>query len=176
MKLPVRRALNYAPALIAAIAYAAISSFADPLRDLTSSTKGAAYGTFAGIAGTVLSLGVVSFSVLFAVSPRSRIAAVVAYSSMLRAWLTGAFIALGIALIGFGILVPLDSTDRPSIARYIAVGLVVAVITALAELIYLADRTFRALSRQIEAELGTQPSEEFAIVEPNDEGHKIPTH
>lgn len=176
MNLPARRALNYAPALIAALAYAAVSSFADPLRHLTSSTKGAAYGTFAGMAATVLSLGVVSFSVLFAVSPRSRIAAVVAYSPMLRAWLTGAFIALGIALIGFGILLPLDSTDRPSIARYIAVGLVVTVITALAELIYLADRTFRSLSRQIEADLATRPTDEFAVIEPNDEGHKIPTH
>lgn len=175
MRVLVRRACHYLPAVGIAMAYARFSRYADPLADLTSETKGAMYQTFASIAGTVLGLGVVSFSVLFAVSPKSRLAAVIAFSTVLRVWLTGAFVVLGIALVGFGVLLPLDATDRPSVARYVAVGLVVAVATALGELIYLADRIFRTLSRQVEAELATQPSADFSVVEPDDKESKVPT-
>ncbi len=175
MRVLVRRACHYLPAVGVATAYAKFSKYADPLADLTSGTKGVMYQTFAGIAGRVLGLGVVSFSVLFAVSPRSRLAAVIAFSTVLRAWLTGAFVVLGIALVGFGVLLPLDSTDRPSVARYVAVGLVVAVATALGELIYLADRIFRTLSRQVETELATRPSADFSVVEPDDKEFKVPT-
>lgn len=169
-----RRAVHYIPALLVGIAYARLNGFFDPLGSLAGDTKVTMYQTFAGIAGTVLGLGFVSFSVLFAVSPGSRLGAVVAYSPVLRAWLTSTFGVLGVALLGFGVLLPLDSTDDATPARFVAAGLVVAVAIALADLIFLANRTFRTLSRQVEAEMERRPTDEMTVSEPDDSDFQLP--
>jgi hypothetical protein len=170
--------MNYLPAAAVTAIYMCLWVFVDvdPLRDVPASTKGNAYQTLAGIAGAALGLGVVSFSVLFAVAPRSRLAAVVAFGRPLRVWLTGSFIALGMSLIGFGILLPIDNTGRATGARYVAVALTAIVATALAELIYLANRVYRSLSKELALDLSrhVREDDEFEVVVPDEKGHKIP--
>jgi uncharacterized membrane protein len=170
MSLILRQLSHYSVAVVVAVAYRITHEYFDPFASLSSAAKVATYQVFAGIAGAVLGLGVVSFSVLFAVSPASRLAAIVAYGRVLRVNLTGAFIALSVALVGFGVLVPLDAGRSATAWRFVAAGLVVITITALAKLVYLADRIFRTMAKQLESDIKARDrGSGFKIVEPTND-------
>lgn len=164
-----RRLTNYLPASIASIFYVWIGHKArDPLSSLSSATKAATYGAMVQACGALLGFGLTAVAILFGISPHTRLAVVVAYGGrLLRLWLTGALLVLAVCTFGFAILIAVDHTDKPSDGHYVGTFLLALAVTAVAELIWLADKLFKVLSMQARAEdRSSDGDNRFEVVEP----------
>lgn len=149
MRLWRARALTSAPVAIAPLLVLVLERrWGFTLLDgLDGDRRAALYQTVAGIAGALLGLGLAAFSVLFAVSSRSRLGAVIAHAGdRLRWFITTTLATLGVASAGFALAIAIDGVSEPNAMRFVVVALGVALAEAMGALVWIAHQLLAVLS------------------------------
>jgi hypothetical protein len=124
-----------------------LRSYWIPLSGLTKGEREVLYQTWAGVTGALLGFGVVAVTILFTVTPKTRLLTVMSSGGdQLQALVTNCLAGLAIATIGFAVMIAGDSGKLPGRSSWLFVALAIFSVLRFGRLWWLLGRALRALA------------------------------
>src|SRR5690606_30600370 len=132
-------------------------------QQLSQSDRASWAMTMATVAAALLGFGIATVSVLFAVTPGPRLAAVLrAVGRRLGQLLMATLRALALATLGFIAVAFLDQGSAPSLYWVVVIGLTVLAVLRLGRMLWLLARTVTVMSLDVRTGDPQRTEEEWA--------------
>lgn len=147
----------------------------DPMQQLSQSDRASWAMTMAMVAAALLGFGIATVSILFAVTPGPRLAAVLrAVGTRLGQLIMATLRALAVATVGFILVALLDQASDPSAYWVVVFGLTVLAGLRLGRMLWLLARTITVLSLDVRGDNGEPVEDDWMPPTISESEYEIP--